>query len=86
MRAASLHRPGPIASGPLHVETLPVPCPAAGEILVGVTACGVCRTDLQLVEGDLTARRLPITPGHQAVGRVLEVGPEVDEWSVGDWN
>ena len=75
MRAARLYRPGPITSGPLSVETLPDPSPATGEILVGVTACGVCRTDLQIVEGDLTARHLPITPGHQAVGRVVAVGP-----------
>lgn len=84
MRAARLYRPGPVTSGPLSVETLPDPSPATDEILVGVTACGVCRTDLQLVEGDLTARHLPITPGHQAVGRVVAVGPGVDGWSVGE--
>jgi len=63
---------------------LPEPEPADGELLVAVAACGVCRTDLQLVEGDLAARRLPITPGHQAVGRVEAIGPGVTGWSIGD--
>jgi propanol-preferring alcohol dehydrogenase len=63
---------------------LPDPVPADDELLLRVTACGVCRTDLQLVEGDLPARRLPIVPGHQAVGRVERVGRDVVDWSVGD--
>jgi len=49
-----------------------------------VTACGVCRTDLQIVEGDLAARRLPIVPGHQVVGVVDAIGPEAAGWSLGD--
>jgi propanol-preferring alcohol dehydrogenase len=49
-----------------------------------ITACAVCRTDLQLVEGDLAAHRLPIVPGHQAVGRVDATGTGVEGWSVGD--
>lgn len=56
----------------------------AGDIVVEVNACGVCRTDLQLVEGDLSPRRLPITPGHQIVGRVIAVGPDVTRWHPGD--
>jgi propanol-preferring alcohol dehydrogenase len=60
------------------------PQPAAGEIVLELTACAVCRTDLQLVEGDLEARRLPIVPGHQAVGRVATVGEGVRGWQVGD--
>ena len=52
--------------------------------MVDVAACGVCRTDLQLVEGDLAARRRPIVPGHQVVGRVAAVGADVDRWQVGD--
>ena len=58
--------------------------PGERELLLRVTACGVCRTDLQLVEGDLVARRLPIVPGHQIVGRVEEVGAGVSGWSKGD--
>jgi propanol-preferring alcohol dehydrogenase len=52
--------------------------------VVAVTACAVCRTDLQIVEGDVQARRLPIVPGHQAVGRVERVGREVGGWREGD--
>jgi propanol-preferring alcohol dehydrogenase len=84
MRAARLDRPGPIASRPLRFVDLSDPLPGRGELLVTVAACGVCRTDLQLVEGDLEARRLPIVPGHQAVGLVRAIGPAVTGWSVGD--
>jgi propanol-preferring alcohol dehydrogenase len=51
---------------------------------IQVTACAVCRTDLQLCEGDLSARLLPVVPGHQVVGRVAAVGPDTTGWSVGD--
>lgn len=84
MRAARLHHPAPAASGPLVIEDVPDPVPAPGEIVLRVAACGVCRTDLQLAEGDLAARRLPITPGHQAVGRVEAVGQGVTGWRMGD--
>jgi len=56
----------------------------SGEIVIDVAACGVCRTDLQIVEGDLEARMLPLVPGHQIVGRVLRVGDGVSGWSVGE--
>ncbi len=58
--------------------------PGPDEIVIDVAACGVCRTDLQIVEGDLDARMLPIVPGHQIVGRVLRVGEGVSTWSIGD--
>jgi len=54
-----------------------VPRPAAGEVLVRVTACGICRTDLHVVEGDLPARKSPVTPGHQVVGRLEAPGAGV---------
>jgi propanol-preferring alcohol dehydrogenase len=60
------------------------PVPGPGEILLDVAACGVCRTDLQLVEGDLEARTLPVVPGHQAIGRVRSIGEGVTTWNVGD--
>ena len=83
--AARLHVPAPAsASGPLVIEPLPVPEPARGELLVSVGACAVCRTDLQIAEGDLAARRMPIVPGHQAVGRVTALGDGVRDWHVGD--
>lgn len=80
MQAMVLERPG----APLVFSNRPDPTPAEGELLLEVAACAVCRTDLQLVNGDLPARRLPIVPGHQAVGRVVALGPGVDGWNVGD--
>jgi len=84
MRAMVLRRPGPAGSGPLEPAELPDPRPGRGELLLEVGACAVCRTDLQLAEGDLAARRLPIVPGHQAVGRVAALGAGVHGWREGD--
>ena len=84
MRAQMLSRPGPIASDPLRSADLPDPVPGPGDILIEVVACGVCRTDLQLVEGDLSARRLPVVPGHQTVGRVAAIGDGAEGWEQGD--
>lgn len=84
MRALVLERPGPASSAPLGMRELSHPEPGPGELLLRVVACGVCRTDLQLAEGDLPARRLPIVPGHQIVGRVEALGPGVSDWSLGD--
>jgi len=61
----------------------PDPVPAAGEIVVKVEACGVCRTDLHVVDGELPNPKLPIVPGHEIVGRVVAVGPGVTDRSVG---
>jgi len=63
---------------------MPAPSPGPGEVLVEVAACGVCRTDLQLCEGDLGAHRLPVIPGHQVVGRIQAVGPGVDGGRLGE--
>jgi alcohol dehydrogenase, propanol-preferring len=82
--AQRLHQPAKAAAAPLQLVELADPEPAADEILLEVAACAVCRTDLQLVEGDLDARRLPIVPGHQAVGRVSVVGADVVGWEVGE--
>jgi alcohol dehydrogenase, propanol-preferring len=82
--ALQLSKPGPASASPLQLAELADPRPAADEILLGVAACAVCRTDLQLAEGDLPARRLPIVPGHQAVGRVEMLGKDVVGWEVGD--
>jgi propanol-preferring alcohol dehydrogenase len=84
VRALRLERPAPAADHPLRLVELSDPDPGPGELALAVTACGVCRTDLQLCEGDLAARRLPITPGHQAVGRVVAVGARVGSWQTGD--
>lgn len=84
MRAAILDAPGAIASRPLVIREVADPIPGPGELLLRLSACGVCRTDLQLCEGDLAAHRLPIIPGHQAVGRVAAAGPGVTGWHNGD--
>ena len=75
MRAAVLRRPGDVAASPLVIEEAPVPQPDAGEVLLRVRACGVCRTDLHIVEGELAPRRASIIPGHQMVGEVVAPAP-----------
>jgi propanol-preferring alcohol dehydrogenase len=72
------------AREPLREVERPDPSPGAGEIVIRVSACAVCRTDLQLCQGDLPARALPVVPGHQLVGRVESVGAGVEGWRVGD--
>jgi propanol-preferring alcohol dehydrogenase len=79
-----LERPSPDGPPPLEPVDRPIYAPGLDEILLEVEACAACRTDLQLVRGDLVAHRLPIIPGHQVVGRVAGVGPNVDGWSVGE--
>src|SRR5262245_18314688 len=82
--AITLAAPAPAERGPLRrVEKQP-PDPVEGEILLRVRACAVCRTDLQICEGDLAAKRLPIVPGHQIVGHVVAVGRGVEGWCEGD--
>jgi alcohol dehydrogenase, propanol-preferring len=84
-RAWRLERPGPATdAGPLVASDVPLPRPAPGEVLVAVHACAVCRTDLQLAEGDLPARHLPVVPGHQVVGTIVAAGDDVAEPTIGD--
>ena len=71
MRALALRTQAPIETAPLVLEERAVPTPARGEVLVRVSACGVCRTDLHVVEGDLALVTSPIVPGHQVVGRAV---------------
>lgn len=75
MRAQRLNRPGAVEDDPLKLQDLPVPEPGAGEVLLRVLACGVCHTDLHLVEGELEPPRLPLTLGHQIVAEVVGAGP-----------
>lgn len=84
MRRQILEAPRAVAARPLHISNVDRLQPDAGEIVIDVAACGVCRTDLQLVEGDLAARVLPVVPGHQVVGRVAGVGEGVSDWAVGE--
>jgi alcohol dehydrogenase, propanol-preferring len=80
MRAMVLNRAGT----PLRHESIADPHPAVGQVLVKVLACGVCRTDLHVVDGDLSEGKLPIIPGHEIVGRVEALGSGVSGLRLGD--
>jgi propanol-preferring alcohol dehydrogenase len=80
MRAMELDRPGT----PLVMRERPVPQPASGEILIEIAACGVCRTDLHVVDGELPGPKLPIVPGHEIVGRVAATGQAVSGFARGE--
>lgn len=86
MRAWWVDRPGPAGGGPgpLAFGERPDPVAGPGEVLVRVSVCGVCRTDLHLAEGDLAPRRHGVVPGHEAVGRVEALGPGAERFSLGD--
>jgi propanol-preferring alcohol dehydrogenase len=77
MKAMQLAAPAPVAEAPLRLVELPVPEPGAGEVLLRIRACGVCRTDLHILEGELPPHRSPVVPGHQIVGEVAALGPGV---------
>ena len=71
MKAVVLSRPGPIADRPLQIEEIAQPKTVPGQVLLKVRACGVCRTDLHITEGELQVRRSPLIPGHQIVGEIV---------------
>jgi alcohol dehydrogenase, propanol-preferring len=72
------------AKTPLQERNLPLPKPSADQVLIQVRACGVCRTDLHVVDGELTHPKLPVVPGHEIVGTVKEKGERVERFAVGD--
>lgn len=74
----------PIDDGPLSRVDLPEPAPGPGQVVVRVTCCGVCRTDLHLAEGDLPPRRPGVVPGHEVVGRVAALGSRSSRFTLGD--
>ncbi len=86
MRAMLLWKPAPLAERPTALEAadVPAPAPAARELLVRVSVCGVCRTDLDLAEGRLAAPAYPVIPGHQVVGRVAALGAGASGFREGD--
>ena len=84
MRAMQIGRPAPVESKPLVLVERPAPEPGADEVLVRVEVCGVCRTDLHVVEGELAPQRAELVPGHQIVGRVERCGAAVTSVAPGD--
>jgi propanol-preferring alcohol dehydrogenase len=72
MKAAILRTPAGIQTNPLEIANVARPQAGAGQVLLRVRACGVCRTDLHIVEGELTSLRSPLIPGHQIVGEIVE--------------
>src|SRR3569833_3925301 len=80
MQAMVLEQPG----GPLVLRERPLPIPTTGQVRITVIACGVCRTDLHLLDGELPDIGYPITPGHEIVGRVVACGRSVESISLGD--
>jgi propanol-preferring alcohol dehydrogenase len=84
MRAMRLAKPAPIEEGPLEPVEARAPTPGRADVRLRVEACGICRTDLHIIEGDLALPKLPLTPGHQIVGVVDQVGEGVTTLTAGD--
>jgi propanol-preferring alcohol dehydrogenase len=72
------------ARSPLRLTVLPIPEPSSRQLRLRVLACGVCRTDLHIVDGELTEPKLPLVPGHEIVGCVEALGSEVEGFAIGD--
>ena len=83
MKAYVLIRPAQVETNPLQYIEVPVREPNNGEVLVRVRCCGVCRTDLHVIEGELTPRKSPVIPGHQIVGIVKRTGKDTSRFSIG---
>jgi len=83
MRACLLVAPAPIESAPLQLVDLAAPVPSGNQVLVRVSACGVCRTDLHVIEGELAPRKSPVIPGHQVVGTIEQNGPQAARFAIG---
>jgi len=84
MKAWSLPRPASVDERPLVLAERPIPIAREDELLVRVSACGICRTDLHVVEGELPVRLSSVIPGHQIVGRVTAMGSHVEDFAVND--
>jgi propanol-preferring alcohol dehydrogenase len=84
MKAMVLPHTDDVAGSPLQLQERPVPVPGKGQVLVKIHCCGVCRTDLHVVEGELADIALPLIPGHQAVGTVAQAGSMVTDLREGD--
>jgi propanol-preferring alcohol dehydrogenase len=84
MKACLLRAPAAIETNPLEFAEVKTPLPKSGEVLVRVRACGVCRTDLHVIEGELPPRKSPVIPGHQVVGIVEKQGENTRRFTIGD--
>ncbi|MFH1016891.1 MAG: zinc-dependent alcohol dehydrogenase family protein [Pseudomonadota bacterium] len=84
MKAMVFSNQAPVETFPLILQERPVPEPGPGELQVRVSCCAVCRTDLHVIEGDLPPQKLPLIPGHQAIGRVSKLGPQCRRFGIGD--
>ncbi len=84
MKAMVLDSPADVASNPLRLHDVPMPEPGTGEVLVRVSVCGICRTDLHVIEGELERPKLPLIPGHQAVGLISRLGSGVNGRTIGE--
>ncbi len=83
MKACVLLAPAAIETNPLNYAEVAMPRPKSGEVLVRVRACGVCRTDLHVIEGELPPRKSPVIPGHQVVGVIEELGDGARRFAAG---
>ena len=83
MRACFLRTPAKVETNPLEYGEYPEPEPGDGEVLVRVKVCGVCRTDLHVIEGELPSKVSPVIPGHQVVGVIEKLGPGAKRFAVG---
>lgn len=84
MKAIVLRKCAPVEEKPLLLEDVPEPSPGPGDVRVKVEVCGICRTDLHIIEGELPAPQFPRIPGHQIVGRIDQVGSGVEKFKIGD--
>lgn len=84
MKACLLRAPAKIQNNPLEFSEVADPKPGPGQVLVRVQVCGVCRTDLHVIEGELPLKISPVIPGHQVVGRIYEAGPNAKRYAKGD--
>ncbi len=84
MKACLLRTPAPVERNPLEFADVAAPEPRSDEVLIRVRACGVCRTDLHIVEGELAARKSPVIPGHQVVGTIERLGADARRFRAGD--
>ena len=84
MKACLLNAPAAVETRPLVSAEIPVPAPRPGEILIKISACGICRTDLHVCEGELVPRLSPVIPGHQIVGTIKRISESVEGFHVGE--